>query len=404
MLGEQMATQRGDTYYVKRNFRGIGKVTRSLRTKNRTRAVARESALLSLQAQGRLDLIRAFADGTLSIEEIDEAYQSSRIDELSRCLREASADLRTAAREALRNKAPDVKSSTLERYATGLDHFLRFAGEETSVRDALTAETIQGFKAHRLEEGVKKETINNDLGAVSILATYCLSKRWISERPRFQKYTRETRIRYLEPAEIATYMAAARPQFRPLFQVSIGTGLRLGEVLNLTVSDLRLESGEMRAIVRGAKTRAGNRAVFVPPWVGDALRNLIDSRGLSGTDRLFKLVRRTVQAEHRRACRIAGISDYTLHDHRHTAAVHWAKAGTPLQLIQRQLGHANISQTMQYADFHPDYSDYGTYFSRVACNLGLDQGEDSLDFGSSSGHKLGYSAATADNSEKLATP
>jgi hypothetical protein len=125
---------------------------------------------------------------------------------------------------------------------------------------------------------------------------------------------------------------------------------------------------------------------------------LIDTQDLSGTHRLFDFARRTVQAEHRRACRIAGIHAYTIHDHRHTAAVHWAKAGTPLQLIQRQLGHANISQTMQYAEFHPDYSDYGTYFSRVARTLGQDDGEDVRDFGLDSGHKLGYSVAGGDDS------
>ena len=32
-----------------------------------------------------------------------------------------------------------------------------------------------------------------------------------------------------------------------------------------------------------------------------------------------------------------------------------ARSGMPLNLIQQQLGHANISQTMRYARFNPDY-------------------------------------------------
>ena len=81
--------------------------------------------------------------------------------------------------------------------------------------------------------------------------------------------------------------------------------------------------------------------------------------------------RRTVQKEHGRACGIAGIHNYTIHDHRHTAAVHLARAGLPLQLLQKQLGHATISQTMRYADFHPQYSDLGAYFEKVEESLGL---------------------------------
>jgi hypothetical protein len=47
----------------------------------------------------------------------------------------------------------------------------------------------------------------------------------------------------------------------------------------------------------------------------------------------------------------------------------------PLHLLQQQLGHANISQTMRYARFHPDYSDVARYFERVEEGLGLGEPE-----------------------------
>lgn len=75
--------------------------------------------------------------------------------------------------------------------------------------------------------------------------------------------------------------------------------------------------------------------------------------GRDGRDRVFAIPRRTVQKEHRRACELVGIHDYTIHDHRYTAAVHLARARTPLRLIQQLLGHARIEQTMRYARFRP---------------------------------------------------
>lgn len=51
-----------------------------------------------------------------------------------------------------------------------------------------------------------------------------------------------------------------------------------------------------------------------------------------------------------------------------------AKAGTPLPLIQDQLGHSRIEQTMEYARFHPDYGDLKKYFRQVAENFGLSAG------------------------------
>lgn len=107
----------------------------------------------------------------------------------------------------------------------------------------------------------------------------------------------------------------------------------------------------------------------------DSLTKHIEEQGLSGKDALFSFPRRTVQDEHHRACGIAGVHDYTIHDHRHTAAVQLARAGMPLSLLQRQLGHANISQTMRYARFHPDYGDVSEYFEALEERLGL-RGED----------------------------
>lgn len=150
---------------------------------------------------------------------------------------------------------------------------------------------------------------------------------------------------------------------------------------------LRFGTAGARALVEDAKTPAGNRPVFLPTWVASSLVGLIDAESLSGTNRLFLFARRTIQAEHNRARRIAGIHGYTIHDHRHTAAVHMARSGMPLNLVQQQLGHANISQTMRYAQFHPEYSDYQEYFRRIEQNFGL-----------SSGHTLGYSLESVENS------
>ena len=76
------------------------------------------------------------------------------------------------------------------------------------------------------------------------------------------------------------------------------------------------------------------------------------------------------QDEHYRARRLAGIVGYTLHDHRHTAAVYLARAGMPLPQLAQQLGHATIAMTMRYARFHADYADVRRYFDRVAQALG----------------------------------
>lgn len=369
-----MPTQRGNVYYIDRTLAGVGRIHRSLRTKNGNRAQVLEAMLVSLHEQGRLELVRAFSEGDVAIAELAEAYETGRLHELARRLRTASPSLEDAIDAALQDKKPDVKATTLNRYETGLDHFQRILGPETQVREALTTDRIQEFKATRLEEGAAKETVNNGLIAVSILATYALRQGWIEERPEIRKYESKVRINYLTADEIRTYMAALRPAFRPLFELLVGTGLRLGEAENLRVCDLRFDDGEARASVKDAKTPTGTRSVFLPGWVTESLQDHLEETDREGTDPVFTIPRRTVQKEHNRACGVAGIHDYTIHDHRHTAAVQLARAGMPLDLLQRQLGHANITQTMRYARFHPEYGDVERFFDQVEEQLGLRDG------------------------------
>ncbi len=362
--------RRGRTWYLKRELPGIGRLYKSLGTTRVAVAREREELLLRLAERGHLELVRAWLEGRMRLPALVEAHAAGRLHELAARLRSPDVALADAIAHCLRAKAADVRPFTLDRYRASLAHFLRFVGERATVRTALTTDQVQALKGARRSTGAAEETVNKDLIAVSVLAGYCRRKGWLSERPVIERFPTRIRIRYLEPYELGVYLAAVRPRLRPLFELLVGTGMRLGEVLALRVSDLRFGAGETRALIEDAKSPAGVRAVFVPPWVTTSLQEHIRIEGLRGADRLFPLDRWQAQDEHYRARRLAGIVGYTLHDHRHTAAVYLARAGMPLPQLAQQLGHATIAMTMRYARFHADYTDVGRYFDRVARALG----------------------------------
>jgi hypothetical protein len=115
-------------------------------------------------------------------------------------------------------KSADVRPFTLDRYRASLGHFLRFVGERATVRAALTSDQVQGLKGARRRSGAAEETVNKDLIAVSVLASYCRRKGWLAERPVIERFPTRIRIRYLEPHELELYLAAVRPRLRPLFE------------------------------------------------------------------------------------------------------------------------------------------------------------------------------------------
>lgn len=366
-----MPTLRQDTgtYYIQRTLPPLGRVYKSLRTDRKRVADRREKALTAAHEMGHLGVVRAFDEGDVTIEEVTEAYDTGSLAELEERARRSEETTTGALEAALRDKAPDVTDKTLRGYRTSLALFAEFVGGETPVHEALTTDRIQQFKQYRrAEDEAAKETVNNDLTAISVLATYAQRKGWLTTRPTFNTYDRVTRIEYLESPEISAYMAELRPAFRPQQQLLIGTGMRLGETEELRVTDLQFGS-DNRANVRDAKSASGVRHVYIPEWVVDTLRDHLERTGRSGTDDVFAIPRSTVQWEHRQARAAIGRPDYRLHDHRHTAAVHLARNGMPLHLLQRQLGHSSIDQTMKYASYHPGYSDFSKYFDRVADSL-----------------------------------
>ena len=367
-----MTYKRKSVHYVKRRLAGVGLLDKSLGTKNARRAAALEEMVLQLHSRGRIDLICAFKDGSLKIQELADAYERDALAELTIRLTTPNPALEAAIREALQAKRAHVKPTTLERYGEGLAHFYLFALENgvRSVREALTTKQLERFKLGRSRHAAQ-QTVNKDLAAVSVLATYALREGWIDERPKIVKFPYKRRIRYLDSAQVTLYMAHLRPQFRPLMGLLIATGCRLGEAERLKAGDLRFHGGGARALIEDAKTPEGIRAVFVPSWSAEELVGLVEAGALSASDRLFRIPRRTVQKEHERACAQAGIPSYTIHDHRHTAAVHLAMARMPIERLAEQLGHTDIRMTREYMRFNPDYGEVAPFFEAAAESLGM---------------------------------
>ena len=152
-----------------------------------------------------------------------------------------------------------------------------------------------------------------------------------------------------------------------LFDVALGTGLRLGELRALRWRDvdrgrrlLRVERSYSRSELSRPKTEAGARSVPLFASVEAALRELAAralERGRYAPDELvFATARGTpVPASHlhvrvwRRALERAGLADegYRWHDLRHTCVSRLVAAGADVKLVQAVAGHASPLITLK---------------------------------------------------------
>ena len=145
-------------------------------------------------------------------------------------------------------------------------------------------------------------------------------------------------------------------RLRGLIIVLWRAGLRISEALALTESDLEVTRGSV-LVRRGKGGR--RREVGMDEWAWDQLRPWLEARVSFPVGPLFCVINgptcgrpwssSQVRIALRRTAAQAGIRRrFAPHQLRHAHAVEMAREGVPLNVIQRQLGHANLGVTSIY--------------------------------------------------------
>jgi integrase/recombinase XerC len=143
---------------------------------------------------------------------------------------------------------------------------------------------------------------------------------------------------------------------RAMLELFYSSGLRLSELIGLRWLDLDLDTGEVRVLGKGRKTRivpVGRHAIA-------ALRALGETEGRAAESPVFRgrngaaISPRTVQARMKTLAMRQGFAKH-VHPHllRHTFASHMLESSGDLRAVQELLGHADIATTQIYT--HLDF-------------------------------------------------
>lgn len=147
-----------------------------------------------------------------------------------------------------------------------------------------------------------------------------------------------------------------------MVQLMLDTGLRLAEALSLRWKDINLTSGKLMVRQgKGAKDRTlwigertledlGNWKERQIDWLGEKPRLVFTTR--KGTKINPRQIRKMVKTYSEKA----GIDDKDVHPHtlRHTFATDLYRETGKIRLVQKALGHADLSTTMIYTHIVDD--------------------------------------------------
>lgn len=174
---------------------------------------------------------------------------------------------------------PSIKNAKAkERYTYALSHVIEAWGKERPVKSIKVAD-VREYQANRLQSGASPSTVNWEKGTLSKLFQILLESERVESNPVRQvknlSQKPEERQVYLSLADVDKIAAKCPEWFRPILWTAYYTGMRRGEILELTRSRVNLKKRLIYLGPENTKEQAWKRVpihVALIPILSEAMK------------------------------------------------------------------------------------------------------------------------------------
>ena len=274
-----------------------------------------------------------------------------------------------------------LSDKTRESYQNDLDVYMKFLVNKgcLNVSD-ISDEDIREFLKVRSEKE-KTTTIAHNLTVIKNFHEYLVKEELVKkdasefiERPKLRKSLPKTlsmedvdKLLDIELKTVFDYRNKA------MLELIYGTGLRVSELVNLTVNDLDFNNCLIRVMGKGSKEREiplGEYSIYYLELYLEKRESMLKNRNC---DKLFLnnhglgMTRQGFFKNLKELLRSKGLNeDVSPHTLRHSFATHLLNRGADLRSIQEMLGHSDISTTKIYTHVSDEkvMNDYNMYHPR----------------------------------------
>lgn len=259
-----------------------------------------------------------------------------------------------------------LSRNTLDAYGNDLRSFASWL-EQHRQQTLLQVERvlIQEYLAYRHEQGHSPRGTARLLSSLRRFYAWLRRDNKISEDPT--ALIESPRLgrslpKSLSEADVDALLAAPDTETtmglrdRAMLEVLYASGLRVSELVNLSISQLNLQQGVIRVLGKGNKERLVPLGEEAVSWLEQYLRtgrpalikeNVADELFIS--NRQKAMTRQTFWYMIKRYAQLAGIkTDLSPHTLRHAFATHLLNHGADLRVVQMLLGHSDLSTTQIY--------------------------------------------------------
>ena len=251
-------------------------------------------------------------------------------------------------------KIEGCSERTLQYYRTTMERL--FISVETSIRKITTEEIRHYLVAYQQINNCSKVTVDNVRRNISSFFSWLEEEDYILKSPmkRIHKIKTKQQVKEIISDEAIEQLRDNCKCLRDLAMIDLlySTGIRVGELVNLNISDIDFEARECVVFGKGDK----ERKVYFDAKTKIHLQEYLNSRH-DNNHALFvtldapydRIKISGVEIRMRRLGRALNMDKIHPHKFRRTMATRAIDKGMPIEQVQKLLGHSQIDTTMQYA-------------------------------------------------------
>ncbi|HHX35097.1 MAG TPA: site-specific tyrosine recombinase XerD [Gammaproteobacteria bacterium] len=258
-----------------------------------------------------------------------------------------------------------LSENTRMAYRSDLEQFAHWLLERGQSLQQVRRDTLLEYLSWRLAEGYKARSSARFLSGARGFYQYLLEEGIIIENPTLQielPQIGRSLPDTLSEADVEALLAAPDVEQvlglrdRCMLEVLYACGLRVTELVSLTLDQLNTRQGIVRVMGKGSKERLVPLGETALDWITIYLKEgRSELLSAAPTDALFpsqrgqQMTRQTFWHRIKLHAKMAGISKpLSPHTLRHAFATHLLNHGADLRVVQMLLGHSDLSTTQIY--------------------------------------------------------
>ena len=250
---------------------------------------------------------------------------------------------------------------TITSYKVDLNQFFNFLIEEYNIDHPqnVNFKIVRNWISHLLELGLKARSVNRKISTLKSYFRFLVISNYSDSNPTLKITSPKTSKRlpvFIEKDKINSLLDAnffddnfSGHRDKLILELFYFTGIRLSELLNISISDIDFNNSQIKVLGKRNKERLipltysliSDLRVFINKFNIDDYLFVDENKKKLYSKKVYRIVNKYIS-------KVSSLKKKSPHILRHSFATHMLNNGADINAIKEILGHSNLSATQIY--------------------------------------------------------